>query len=70
MCLTIPKKVISQKGDFIILEAPDGTRQEVKSLVPLKAGDYCFTQQNIAIEKINEKEALQIINIIKDIKKI
>ena len=70
MCLTIPKKVIAREGDFFIVENPGGARQKVKSLIDLEVGDYCLTQQNIAVEKIDGKEALEIINIIKSAEKI
>lgn len=64
MCLTIPKKVISRHGDFFIVENPAGDRQKVKSLIDLNTGDYCLTQQNIAVEKINKKYADKIIKIL------
>jgi hydrogenase maturation factor len=66
MCLTIPKKVVEIKKDTIIVENPVGTRQEVKSIVDLKAGDFCLTQQNVAVQKISKKEAEEILKIIKN----
>jgi hydrogenase maturation factor len=66
MCLSIPKKVISRKGDFFIVENPTGVRQEVKSLLELEIGNYCLTQQNVAIEKIGEDEAQKIIEILRN----
>jgi len=63
MCLTIPKKVIEIKKDTIIVENPAGVRQEVKSIVDLKAGDFCLTQQNIAVQKIGKEEAAEIFEI-------
>ena len=66
MCLTIPKKVIAIKKDTIFVENPAGTRQEVKSIIDLKAGDFCLTQQNVAVEKISKKEAEEILKIMKN----
>ena len=65
MCLTIPKKVIEIKGDEIIIETPSGSRQTVKTIVELKVGDYCLTQQNVAVQDIDKKYAEELINIIK-----
>lgn len=70
ICLTIPKKVIEIKKDTIVVENPAGTRQEVKSIVDLKAGDFCLTQQNVAVQKITAREAGKIIKILKNIEKI
>jgi hydrogenase assembly chaperone HypC/HupF len=69
MCLTIPKKVISIDKSSIIVELPGGARQEVKSIVELKPGDFCLTQQNVAIEKIEAKEASQIIDDLSNIRR-
>jgi hydrogenase maturation factor len=67
MCLAIPKKVIGLKENGqIILELFDGTRQAVKTIVGLAVGDYCLTQQNIAIEKITTADAEMIFQILKE----
>lgn len=63
MCLTIPKKVISREGDFFVVENPGGDRQKVKSIVSLKIGDFVLTQQNVVVEKLNKKNAKEILNI-------
>jgi hydrogenase maturation factor len=65
MCLTIPKKVISVENNLVTVELPDGTRQEVKSIVELKPGDFCLTQQNVAIEKVDEENIKEIFDILK-----
>ena len=65
MCLTIPKKVIEIKGDEVVVEMPSGSRQTVKSIVDLNVGDFCLTQQNVAIEKIEKEDALDMLSIFK-----
>lgn len=66
MCLTIPKKVVSISigGDLITVELSDGSRQIVKSIVELKPGDFCLTQQNVAVQKISKTEAKEMFEII------
>jgi hydrogenase maturation factor len=61
MCLTIPKKVISIEGNNITIENPSGDRQNVKSVVELSVGDFCLTQQNVAIYKLEKKEAQEVL---------
>lgn len=65
MCLTIPKKVISIEGNNVVVENPAGDRQTVKSIVELNAGDFCLTQQNVAIERVDEKYYKEVFNILK-----
>lgn len=70
MCLTIPKKVIEVRGDnTVVLEKPDGSRQEAKSIVELNAGDFCITQQNVAIEKIYPDDYQEMIAILNSTQK-
>ena len=63
MCLTIPKKVIKVKKNSVIIEGVSGARQEMKTIVSLGVGDFCLTQQNVAIEKISAQEAQEILNV-------
>jgi hydrogenase maturation factor len=65
MCLTIPKKVLEIKENLVVLEKPDGTRQEAKSMVELEVGDYVYTMQNVVIQKMDREEALQVLNLLK-----
>ena len=64
MCLTIPKKVIAiSDSNEVTVEMPDGARQIVKSIVTLEAGDFCLTQQNVAIYKLEKDEAQEALDI-------
>jgi len=64
MCLTIPKKVIKITGNEVIAETPSGNRQNLKTIVELEVGDYCLSQQGIITQKIDNKEAEEILNIL------
>ncbi|MFA6047973.1 MAG: HypC/HybG/HupF family hydrogenase formation chaperone [Parcubacteria group bacterium] len=63
MCLTIPKKVVEITGDEVVVELPNGDRQTVKSIVDLGVGDFCLTQQNVAIYKLDQKEAEEVLGL-------
>lgn len=65
MCLTIPKKVIAIDKGKITVESYDGDKQEMKSIVELEIGDYVVSQQNVIIEKMNKKNAEELIKIFK-----
>lgn len=64
MCLTIPKKVISIGKDKLTVEDFKGNRQEVKTIIKLETGDYCLTQQGVAIQKIDPEYADEINKIL------
>ena len=53
MCLTIPKKVISVKNGLFEVQKPDGTCEELKSIIDLNVGDYVLSQQSVIIQKIS-----------------
>lgn len=66
MCLTIPKKVVSQNGNNVLVSQWDGQKnQEVATIVKVEKGDWVLTQNGIIIEKIEEEQAQEIINLIK-----
>jgi hydrogenase maturation factor len=61
MCLTIPKKVLSEKKDGrYIVEKNNGEKQEVKTIIKVKVGDFVITQSNIIIQKLSKKQAQEI----------
>lgn len=68
MCLTIPKKVVFVSEGSAVVENPDGTRQELKTVLELSVGDYVLSQQNIVVEKIEKKEAEETIKMIFNIR--
>jgi hydrogenase maturation factor len=63
MCLTIPKKVVQINDGTITVELLDGTRQVVKSIVELEVGDFCVTQQNVAVEKMDTETVDAVFEI-------
>lgn len=61
MCLTIPKKVISVKKDFIGL-APGGKGkiEKVGAILKVKKGDWVLTQNGIIVSKITLRQAQEV----------
>lgn len=70
MCLAIPGKVVSVKGDNAVVDF-DGVQKEVNiSLVGnLKIGEYLVIHAGFAIQKMGEGDAIDILNIYEESKK-
>ena len=67
MCLTIPGKIISIHSGFAIVE--NGKRQDkvnIELISDAKIGDWILHATNLAIHKISEIEAREIIDLLED----
>jgi len=66
MCLTIPGKIKQLKGQTAVIEQNKNLHSvNVAILNDLKIGDWILVLNNMAVEKITNKEAKQIINLYK-----
>jgi hydrogenase expression/formation protein HypC len=68
MCLAIPMKVISTKGNTAIVDL-DGVRRQIDiSLVSkVKIGDYVIVHAGFAIQKLKKKDAEETIALLKEV---
>jgi len=69
MCLGIPMRIISRKGDTAEVSS-GGTGREI-SVALLKdaaVGDYVIVHAGFAIEKVDKKRAKETLDILKSIK--
>ncbi|HNR45213.1 MAG TPA: HypC/HybG/HupF family hydrogenase formation chaperone [Methanofastidiosum sp.] len=70
MCLAVPGKVIEIKDSVGIVDF-NGVKREVRlELVDVKVGDYVIVHTGFAIEKMDEKEALESLEIWKELLKV
>lgn len=70
MCLAVPGKVIEIKDTVGIVDF-NGVKREVRlDLVDVKVGDYVIVHTGFAIEKMDEKEALESLEIWKELLKV
>lgn len=68
MCLAIPVKLTSIKGDKGWVEIGTTTREVDLTLLPeAKAGDYVLIHAGFAISKVEEKEAKQLLELLSTI---
>jgi len=64
MCLAIPARVTSISGDKAKVDFGEGVLRDVNvSLVEPKVGDYVLVHAGYAIQKMEEKEALETLEL-------
>ena len=64
MCLAIPAKVLSMKGNSAKVDFGGGTTKEVDiSLVDVKIDEYVIVHAGFAIEVMDENEARETLRL-------
>jgi hydrogenase expression/formation protein HypC len=64
MCLAIPARVTSVKGDKAQVDFGEGVLREVNvTLVNAKVGDYVLVHAGYAIQVMDEKDALETLSL-------
>jgi len=68
MCLAIPAKILSMQGEKAQVDFGKGVLREVNvSLVEAKLGDYVLVHAGYAIQRVEEKEALETLSLWNDV---
>jgi hydrogenase expression/formation protein HypC len=68
MCLAIPARVINVEGDKAQVDFGQGVLRDVNiTLVDTKIGGYVLVHAGYAIQTVDEKEAIETINLWKEI---
>ena len=68
MCLAIPGKVITVEKDRAKVDFGEGVLREVNiTLVNARVGDYVLVHAGYAIEVLDEKDALETLNLWREI---
>lgn len=69
MCLAVPMKLIQFEGVNGVVES-DGVIMDVNIMLieEPKIGDYLIIHAGFAIQKLDEKEALETINLFKELR--
>ncbi len=64
MCLAIPARVVSVEGDKAKVDFGEKVLREVNvALVEAKVGDYVLVHAGYAIQKMDQKEALETLSL-------
>ena len=64
ICLAIPGKVCEIDDDKAIIEYSPGVTNRVNiSLVEVKLGDYVLVHAGFAIQRLDEKEAMETLEV-------
>lgn len=65
MCFNLPYKIIKIDKEGVTVEDIKGVRQVAKTMIKIKAGDYCLLQGDSIFEKLDKDYALDFIKTIK-----
>ena len=64
MCLAIPARVMSVEGENAKVDFGEKVLREINvTLVDAKVGDYVLVHAGYAIQKLDEKEALETLSL-------
>jgi hydrogenase expression/formation protein HypC len=67
MCLSMPAKVIAVNGDMADVSVGGAVfRAGLQMVENVNVGDYILLHAGFAIEKLNEKDALETIRLLKE----
>jgi hydrogenase expression/formation protein HypC len=68
MCLGIPAKIIRIDDEFAEVSI-DGARIQIglQLVEDIKIGDYVLVHTGYALEKLNEKEAIETLRLIREL---
>ena len=72
MCLAIPVKIIEIKNKEMAVAALGGVKKDVsiQVLSDVKKGDYVLLHAGFAIQKIDEKEAEETLQLLREMASI
>jgi len=62
MCIMAVGKILELDENVAIVQLKKSKRKVRTDLVKVKEGDYIYVSGNLAVEKIEKKEAEQILN--------
>ena len=68
MCIAVPAEVVELKDGNIAVVDYGSLRQEVRvDLVDVAVGEYVLVHVGFAIQKLNKEEALETLEIFKEV---
>lgn len=71
MCLAIPAKIISKKGDTVIVDVSGVQREANIMLCPeAKIGDYIIMHAGFAIHILDKKDAEETLQMLSDMERL
>ncbi len=71
MCLAIPSKILSKKGDTAVVDVYGVQREANLMLCPsAQVGDYIIMHAGFAIHILDKKDAEETLQMFRDIEKL
>lgn len=68
MCLAVPMQIINIEGETMVAEI-DGVRREASLMMldeKVEVGDYVLIHAGFAISRLDEKEALETLDLMRE----
>lgn len=69
MCLGVPMKIISKKGDSVVAEV-DGVQREASVMLlgeEVAVGDYIIVHAGFAISRLDEEYAEETLSLMREV---
>ena len=71
MCLSIPAEVISIDGEFAIVSVSGVEyKASLQMVEDVKVGDYILMHTGFAIQKLNQREARETLDLFKELEEV
>ena len=71
MCLAVPMKLIKIEGEMGLVEVGNVRREVGLQLMEeVKTGDYLIVHAGFAIQKLNEKDALETLALFREMENL
>lgn len=67
MCVALPGKVIKTNGKIATVDFNGNTIQAQSGLVDVKEGDFCLVHAGCILQKLNEEEAIDMIELFQEL---
>ncbi len=67
MCLGIPGKVVKVDGEKVLVDFGGIRRRVISPFEEVSPGDYVIVHVGMVISKMNEREALETLNLLKEV---
>ncbi|MGN0328001.1 MAG: HypC/HybG/HupF family hydrogenase formation chaperone [Lachnospira sp.] len=68
MCVALPGKIISIDNGIAVVDFNGNKVNADTGLVDVKAGDYCLVHAGCILQKVDETEALDLIDLMEEVK--
>lgn len=70
MCVALPGKVIKTEGNIATVDFNGNIVRAQSGLVDVKEGDFCLVHAGCILQKLNDEEAVNMIELFKELEEL